>query len=213
MRNIIVKQNTPDGDDSSMYEIFNRLNTGGINLRPQEIRTSMYHSAFYEMLYRLNSFPETRTLLGSSQPDLHVKDIEIILRGFAMLMDIENYVPSMVKFLNQFSKKCKNNTIEQNTYLQNLYVSFLDSCSELPEDAFTNKSNNRFNIAVYEAVFRAACFDAFNEERLVTGKISLESLNDIKMNTTFTQAASEGTTKVSNVSARLDIAKDTLILV
>lgn len=213
LRNIIVKQNTPDGDDSSMYEIFNRLNTGGINLRPQEIRTSMYHSAFYEMLYRLNSFPETRTLLGSSQPDLHVKDIEIILRGFAMLMDIENYVPSMVKFLNQFSKKCKNNTTEQNSYLQNLYISFLDSCSELPEDAFTNKSNNRFNIAIYEAVFRAACFDAFNEERLVTGKISLESLNDIKTNTIFTQAASEGTTKVSNVSARLDIAKDTLVLV
>jgi uncharacterized protein with ParB-like and HNH nuclease domain len=55
IRNIIVKQNSPAGDDSSMYEVFNRLNTGGINLRPQEIRTSMYHSKFYDMLYRVNS--------------------------------------------------------------------------------------------------------------------------------------------------------------
>ncbi len=50
IRNVVVKQNAPSQDDSSMYEVFNRLNTGGINLRPQEIRTSMYHSPFYEVL-------------------------------------------------------------------------------------------------------------------------------------------------------------------
>ena len=55
IRNVIIKQNSPQGDDSSMYEVFNRLNTGGVNLKPQEIRTSMYHSDFYEMLYRANS--------------------------------------------------------------------------------------------------------------------------------------------------------------
>jgi len=212
LRNIIVKQNTPDGDDSSMYEIFNRLNTGGINLRPQEIRTSMYHSSFYEMLYRINSDARTRNVLGSTQPDLHVKDIEIILRGFAMLMDKENYVPSMVKFLNQFSKKCKNNSTEQNEYLHDLYKSFLDSCSDLADDAFINRSNNRFNIALYEAVFRAACLDAFNERRLINGKITNESINSIKTNSSFTDAASEGTTKVANVEVRLNLAQKDLVL-
>jgi Protein of unknown function DUF262 len=54
IRNIVIKQNAPAGDDSSVYEVFSRLNTGGINLRPQEIRTSMYHSEFYDMLYRIN---------------------------------------------------------------------------------------------------------------------------------------------------------------
>ena len=50
IRSLIVKQNTPSDDDSSMYEIFNRLNTGRVNLRPQEIRTSMYHSDFYDVV-------------------------------------------------------------------------------------------------------------------------------------------------------------------
>lgn len=213
LRNIIVKQNTPDGDDSSMYEIFNRLNTGGINLRPQEIRTSMYHSNFYEVLYRINNLPGTRKVLGSQQPDLQVKDIEIILRGYAMLMDFENYVPSMVKFLNQFSKKCKNNTDEQNAYLQGLFLSFLSACEDLPADAFINKSNNRFNIALYEAVFRAACFDAFRENKFIEGKITIDSLNQIKNNPDFTQASSEGTTKAANVEARLEIARGTLMIV
>src|SRR5438552_2387203 len=41
VRNVIVKQTKPPEDDSSIFEMFNRLNTGGINLRPQEIRGSL----------------------------------------------------------------------------------------------------------------------------------------------------------------------------
>ncbi len=78
IRNVIIKQNAPQGDDSSMYEVFNRLNTGGINLKPQEIRTSMYHSDFYEMLYHANSLAAWRRLLAEQDPDLHMKDVEIL---------------------------------------------------------------------------------------------------------------------------------------
>ena len=41
IRNIVVKQNSPSDDDSSMFEVFNRLNSGGVNIRAQEIRTSL----------------------------------------------------------------------------------------------------------------------------------------------------------------------------
>ena len=99
IRNVIIKQNSPQGDDSSMFEVFNRLNTGGVNLKPQEIRTSMYHSPFYEMLYKANVLPAWRRILGNQELDLHMKDVEILLRGFAMLVDGQNYAPSMVRFL------------------------------------------------------------------------------------------------------------------
>lgn len=92
IRNIVVKQNSPSDDDSSMYEVFNRLNTGGVNLRPQEIRTSMYHSKFYEMLYHANMNQVWRGFIGSTEPDLHMKDIEILLRAFAMLLDGERRI-------------------------------------------------------------------------------------------------------------------------
>ena len=85
-----------------MYEVFNRLNTGGINLKPQEIRTSMYHSSFYEMLYRANSLPAWRHVLANQEPDLHMKDVEILLRAFALLIEGEKYAPSMVKFKSVF---------------------------------------------------------------------------------------------------------------
>ena len=47
-----------------------------------------------------------------------MKDIEILLRGFAMLVDREKYAPSMVRFMNQFSFKCKSHGTEKNEYLE-----------------------------------------------------------------------------------------------
>src|SRR5581483_12145857 len=97
---------------------------------------SMYHSRFYEMLYQANSSAVWRRILANPEPDLHMKDVEILLRGFAMLIDGENYAPSMVKFLNRFSRKSRNHTHDQNHYLSELLHSFMEQCKDLPEDAF-----------------------------------------------------------------------------
>ena len=208
IRNIVVKQNAPSGDDSSMFEVFNRLNTGGVNLRPQEIRTSMYHSEFYKMLYRINAESEKwRVLLGAADPDLHMKDIEILLRGFAMLVDGGNYAPSMVKFLNQFSNRCKSNGPAKNQYLERLFESFLDACSGLPSDVFINKKNNRFNIALYEAVFSGACKKAFAEHRPVEGLLTAERVRALEEDEEFSNAALVGTTSTANVEKRLSRAE------
>ena len=207
LRNIVVKQNAPLDDDSAMYEVFNRLNTGGVNLRPQEIRTSMYHSKFYEMLYRLNSLDLWRGLIGRTEPDLHMKDIEILLRSYAMLIDGEAYAPSLVKFLNQFSKKSGKNDSKQNDYLEKLFSSFLDSARNLPKTAFINPKNSRFNVALFEAVFTATCVEAFKARRAVSGEIELDQIYALANDVEFNQASIVGTTRTSNVDDRLKKAK------
>jgi len=75
IRNVIVKQNSPENDDSSVFEIFSRLNSGGMNLTAQEIRLSLYHSDFYETLTHLNMEDGWRRMLGTVNPDLHLKDV------------------------------------------------------------------------------------------------------------------------------------------
>ena len=208
IRSIIVKQNTPSEDDSSMYEIFNRLNTGGINLRPQEIRTSMYHSRFYEVLYQVNGLHEWRRLLRSSEPDLHMKDIEILLRGFAMLVDSDEYAPSMVRFLNRFSRRSERNTEEQNSYISTLFTSFITAAQHLPDNAFLNRRNGRFNIALFEAVFTATCKKAFKERRSLRGSIDSAEIEELATDDEFTQASLEGTTGTANVDTRLERAAE-----
>ena len=208
IRNIIVKQNAPIGDDSSMFEMFNRLNSGGVNLRPQEIRTSLYDSEFYKMLYRINAeCQEWRKLLRSDAPDLHMKDIEILLRGFAMLMDGAHYAPSMVSFLNRFSQECRKNSAEKNDYLERLFRSFLRACARLPDDVFLNKQNNRFNIALYEAVFAGSGKRAIAESRLIEGMLDAGRIRDLATDKEFSSAALEGTTNTANVEKRLSRAE------
>ena len=208
IRNIVVKQGAPEDDQSSIFEIFNRLNSGGVNLRPQEIRTSMYHSEFYTMLYRINAESDTwRRLLGSSDPDLHMKDIEILLRGFAMLIDRDKYASSMVRFLNQFSFNCRALSSEKNQYLEHLFASFLKSCTALPDKVFMTK-RGRFNVALYEAVFTVVCKKAFSSNCTVAGKLWAREIRNLSTDEGFLAAALQGTTQKANVEKRLERAEE-----
>jgi hypothetical protein len=200
IRNVIIKQNIPEGDDSSIFEIFNRLNSGGMNLTPQEIRISLYHSDFYGMLQRLNLEPGWRQLLGLPQADLHMKDFEIILRGFAMFMEGSNYRPSMASFLNRFSSKCRNIQGSRLAELRSLFEQFVVTCAHLPPKAFYGKSSGKFNILLFEAVF-AAQARSLHEG---SGKpIEAQKLDMLKEDKEFVEATQKSTTDKSNVQMRL----------
>ena len=154
VRNVIVKQNLPADDDSAVFEIFNRLNSGGVNLTPQEIRASLYHSKFYDMLFKINNDERWRRLLDSSEADLHARDVEILLRSFAMLVEGDEYKPSMVKFLNRFSNNSKKLSEDKINYLKELFYSFLESSNGLPDKIFFS-NRGRFATLFFEAVFAA----------------------------------------------------------
>ncbi len=165
IRNIIIKQSAPEDNHSVVFEVFNRLNSGGVNLKPQEIRTSLFHSDFYDMLYLINLNSTWRSLTPSTVPDLNMKDIEILLRGFAMLVDGDNYQPSMTKFLNKFSYMAKSFPDENINYLEKLFLAFLEKVSKADSKLFHSKTG-RFNISVYEAIFVAICQRAFAQKDL-----------------------------------------------
>ena len=73
----------------------------------------------------------------------------------------------MIKFLNRFSKKCEDNDPQDNEYLQSLFCSFMDATADLADGTFINRKNNRFNIALYEAVFTATCRAAYDNRDTV----------------------------------------------
>ncbi len=206
IRSFIVKQISPKNDDSAIYEIFNRLNSGGMNLRPQEIRMSLYHSKFYEMLSHINLKPEWRELIDRPDPDLHLRDLEFLLRGFALLMDAEDYSSSMSKFLNQFSSRAKTFEQKKVDYLKELFSSFLKSCSLLRPAIF--QKANRFSITYFESLFVATCKPAYENKRLVSGKIDPQSVEKLKGDQVFSAAAERTTTSKANVSKRLQRALD-----
>ena len=210
IRHIIVRQMQPENDDA-MYEIFNRLNSGGMKLMPQEIRRAAYDSKFYDMLYETNVQPQWRELVGEKTPDIHMRDVEILLRGFAMLINGDSYRPSMVKFLNQFSKDAKAFEAAQLEQLGQILGSFLDSCNGLPRDAFHN-ARGRFSPTIFESVFVAACERPYADGRLVDGSISEKSLSALKEDEEFNSATRSMTSHSANVAIRLERARAILEL-
>jgi uncharacterized protein with ParB-like and HNH nuclease domain len=208
IRNVIVKQNSPKDDNSAIFEIFNRLNTGGVNLFPQEIRASLYHSEFFEMLYRINELPQWRKILNMPDSDEHSKDIEILLRSYALLIDGENYKPLLIKFLNSFSKKSQNQSEEKNKYLEELFLSFLKAFDNMTENPFTNK--NRFVIILFEAVFVAICEPSFKERGLITKPINFAKITELAKDPQFVELSQKGTTKSQNMKNRLKRAREIL---
>ena len=210
IRHIIVRQVGPSGDHA-MYEIFNRLNSGGINLTPQEIRRCTFDSAFYDMLYRTNTKGEWRQLVGRVVPDLHMRDVEILLRGFAMLINEESYRPSMVKFLNTFSQNAISFNQAKLEQLDALLESFLKSCEDLPSDAF-HSTQGRFSPMIFESVFVATCKRPYSKDRTVKEKIDPQSLRDLKDDPAFRAATQSQTTSFANVRRRLERASELLVL-
>ena len=77
----IIRQDQPTEDQSSVYVIFERLNTGGVNLQPQEIRVALYHGEFVRVLQELSDDEAWSQLYGIKSRRL--KDMELILRFFA----------------------------------------------------------------------------------------------------------------------------------
>jgi Protein of unknown function DUF262 len=209
IRNIIIKQNSPKDGDSVVFEIFNRLNSGGVNLKPQEIRTSLFHSSFYDMLYRINLNAEWRELTPSAAPDLNMKDVEILLRGYAMLIEGSNYKPSMTRFLNRFSFQAKSFPDQNIQYLEQLFLAFSKKASATKTKLFHGKTG-RFNISVFESIFVAACSKAFAEKSLNVLDIHIVKTDKLKANSGFIDATQYDTASEKNVTYRLVTAKKML---
>jgi len=207
IRTITIRQIKPE-DKTVTYEIFSRLNSGGINLKPQEIRSSLYSSNFMTMLTKLNLNHEWRRLT-TTYPDPRMRDIEILLRGFAMLIEGDNYASPMVKFLNNFSNTAKNYSDKEIDYLKSLFEEFMKSCANLSDDAF--KINEQFNISLYEAVFVTLCKSAYQNRNTVIPPLDIHKLEKLKFDSDFRSTIEKHTTSNEKVKERIEIAKEILL--
>lgn len=210
IRCVIVKQNFPQDDDSAVFEIFNRLNTQGVNLAPQEIRASLYSSEFMKMVSRSNTDDRWRRLIDQSEPDIRMKDVEFLLRGFGMLTRGEKYAPSMSRFLNNFAKEMQEHPEVEVVLLQKIFSSFLEECADFPARIF-GTANRKVNVSVFESVFSAACASGFADGTGTVHCLCRDRIEKLKNDSAFLDASSTRSTDTENVRIRLERAKELLL--
>lgn len=206
IRNIIVKQVKPAEDDSSIYEMFHRLNTGGVNLTPQEIRASINHSSFMDALARLNLDPQWRRIVGQETADLHMRDTELLLRCIAMWQEGETYKASMVRFLNTFAKKGRKFTSSEISDIEASFSWFLDAIRDIPRSSFATRQH-KLILPLFEAIFAGS--RKLREAGYNT--IPADVIDHIRTDPEFARLASAKTADTTNVTKRIQIAQKKLL--
>lgn len=201
---IVIRQEQPSDDDSSIYHIFERLNTSGVSLTPQEIRAAIYHGPFSDLLKELNMLIPWRSIYGPINKLM--RDQELILRFLALFFDADNYSRPMKGFLNNFMGRNRGlNKIGR----EQMISAFSPAINVIHESI----GNRAFRLA---RALNAAVFDAVMvgvARRLSSGPIGdtkklkqsyLGLLNDAR----FGLVAGKATADEESVAKRLRLATD-----
>lgn len=159
---IIFEQKEPRESDSSMYQIFQRINTSGRTLLPQEIRNCVSQGPFNTLLIKLNAIPVWRKLYGLTSSDTRMRDMEFILRFFALQpgnIPTDTATISMKQHLDSFMEINKKIVPEVAAGMEKEFVSTMNFLYEnFGEDAFHNlskKGDGSFTDKFHPTVFDA----------------------------------------------------------
>ncbi len=199
----IVKQDNPEGDESSIYHIFERLNTGGRQLYPQEIRNCIYFGEFNELLQELNNDPQWREFFGKE--NARQKDRELILRFFAMLFFSDKYKRPMKGFLNSYMAKNRHLKFNPSSELKDIFIKTISIINESIPNPF--RPERTLNAAVFDAVMTGVA-TRIKKKYPITDKATLKSkYNKLLNDQDFIKAYKTGTSDAESVNTRLSLAK------
>lgn len=95
----VVIRNWPN--QNFLHVLFLRLNTGSVRLSPQELRQALYPGPFSDYVddRAANSEP-LQKLLGLSEPDYRMRDVELLARHIAFIFFLNDYKGRMKSFLD-----------------------------------------------------------------------------------------------------------------
>jgi len=152
LRAIIIKQLNPKKDDTSIYHIFERLNTGGTPLQDQEVRNCVYHGTLNDLLIELNSHPSWRKILGKPKSDPRQRDVQLILRYMSLFQDGVNYQKPMKEFLSLFMERNHNSPQD---FLDQHKTRFKNTCDKIVRTLGERPFNptGSLNPSVFDAAF------------------------------------------------------------
>jgi hypothetical protein len=98
IRSVVIK-NWPNID--FLHTVFVRLNSKSTPLSPQELRQALFPGEFvFYINQRAEKSDRLKALLGITEPDFRMRDVEILLRYLAFSYFISSYRGNLKKFLD-----------------------------------------------------------------------------------------------------------------
>lgn len=201
----VVRQDEPDDNNSSVYQIFERLNSGGRALKPQEIRSCIYYGEFNELLNSLVKDQSWRVIFGKLS-DERLKEQELILRFFSLLNYRDKYEKPLKSFLNTYmnvNRDLKYNSGEELRDIFKKTYSFVVNTIGLKPF----RVNRNLNLGAFDAISIGVAerLKLGSVEDIAEFKSAYERLTNSKEFITVVQG---GTSDEKNVDMRIEMAVD-----
>jgi len=187
LSSIVLLQETAKSDKEAEFLkqiVFERLNSGGEKLTPQETRNALHNGKFNELCIKLSrndffrkmwKFPlenEGEKQLLENESYRKMEDVELVLRFFAYRhiekltgMTVEKFLDEYLKQANDYSKE----TIEQleklfNETVEVIYNIFDKSAFLLPAIGKKYKEPTK---TIYDAMMQAFAMNIVHKEKLI----------------------------------------------
>ncbi|MEM7364335.1 MAG: DUF262 domain-containing protein, partial [Pseudomonadota bacterium] len=219
---IVFEQQSPDDGNSSLFQIFERINTSGRSLKSQEIRNCVYQGPINSLLFELNRDPDWRSLFGVKAYDSRMRDMEFILRFMALgtddIWEIGDpaHRISLKKHLNDFMGDPVNEG-----KVDSLRRDFLETIgfvrARIGEDAFFNvqqsdptKIRKRFYPTIFDSIAIATLLARRKlGDDIPTRRLEQKRRKLIKSEQ-FKSYISEATMRVEHITGRINFAAESL---
>lgn len=106
----------PQSDQDIKFEVFQRLNTGGVRLNAQEIRNSAYPGSLNDLILDLSSAKDFHSMLGIKRKDTsaiyqEMRDAEFVLRFFTFKDNWRTFSGGMKRNMDSFMAFNRNPTL------------------------------------------------------------------------------------------------------
>ncbi len=201
IRTIVI---THHSDPGIRFEIFQRLNTGGVPLTEQEIRNAIYRGNLNTLLDKLARTKDLLAALNRTEPDKRLRHHELVLRYFALRAAVPNFKPPLKRILNDFMRLNRNLDAEGLTNLEQQFGRALEASRLVfGEHVFRRYRADDKGKLAYESVVSKAVYDL---QMIGLGEIPLESLQSraSEIRISFEKLSAENTEFVEALSRATD---------
>jgi hypothetical protein len=199
----IFQQDEPKDELKSLYFVFERINSGGMRLAPQEIRNCIGEGPALPLARKLNDDKDWREVFGAKY-NRRLKDQELVLRALAMFAWRDRYKAPMREFLNDFANHTKISKAEID-----ILASRFTTSIQLVNKCFSNKAfrpSRALNAAVFEAVMVGMSTRLDSSKSAPDPKKFMSAYDALLKDKDFLKACERATAREDTLKARQTLA-------
>jgi hypothetical protein len=217
---VILKESSPQ----VKYDVFDRLNTGGVIAEPMEIRNAVFQGGFNKLIRKLAELPTFRRLwdIPNEQIELDknalyrkMSDVELVLRFFAlshferMDMKFKDYLGDFMDSRNK--EYAKDSALEQSD--REVFVRGVENCwTVFGKAAFRKDETSKKSAPLADAVMIALSEYSGADVQSKAEAIRAAIQNLLGNNEGFRKAFGTGTNGKGAITIRITLAKEAVAL-